>query len=62
MTITNEHRLTALKKALRETSHTVKPMVETDKKKQANKTTTTPTFHPFTSNAIFTRNKANIQK
>lgn len=37
MKITNEHRLTAFRKAMRETSHTVKPMVVTDKKKQANK-------------------------
>ena len=37
MKITNKDRLAAFKKALRETSHTVKPMVETDKKKEANK-------------------------
>ena len=37
MKITDIDRMKAFKKALRETSHTVKPMVVTDKKKQANK-------------------------
>ena len=37
MKITNKDRLTAFKKAMRETTHTVKPMIVTDKKKQANK-------------------------
>jgi hypothetical protein len=36
-TITIKDRLKMMKKAMRETTHTVKPMVTTDKKKKANK-------------------------
>ena len=39
MKITNNDRLKMFKKAMRETTHVVKPMVVTDKKKQANKRT-----------------------
>ena len=35
--ITNRDRLKMAKKAMRETTHPVKPMVTTDKKKEANK-------------------------
>ena len=34
---TNKNRLKAFKKAMRETTHVVKPMVTINKKKQANK-------------------------
>ncbi len=37
ITKTNMDRLKMLKKAMRETTHKVKPMVTTDKKKQKNK-------------------------
>ena len=37
MKITNYDRLKAFKKSMRETTHTIKPMVQTDRKKQANK-------------------------
>jgi len=35
--ITNRDRLKMAKKVMRETTHQVKPMITTDKKKQANK-------------------------
>jgi len=37
LAITMRQRLKMMKKAMRETTHTVKPMVTIDKKKQANK-------------------------
>lgn len=37
MKITVEQRLAMYRKVMRETSHTVKPMVTTDKKKEENK-------------------------
>ena len=37
MKITNIQRLKFLKKVLRETSHIIKPMITTDKKKKENK-------------------------
>jgi hypothetical protein len=36
-TITNLDRMKMAKKASRETNHTIRPLIECDKKKQANK-------------------------
>jgi len=37
LTITNMDRLKMAKKAMRETTHTIKPIIELDKKKEKNK-------------------------
>lgn len=47
LSIEEEGRLSAMKKAMRETTHRIKPMVTTDKKKESNKLECRKKIHTF---------------